>query len=288
MNKIFFLISIIFILGFVHAQNVSIDDAQFVLEESAGIINELSAQGFPVASINDSYSEALLVFQQVAYANVLRNSSIADSDPAKVQARQALGFVNWKNISYSDIFYYTDNIKQYRTDSYNIFDSFSALNKKIQTYKDQGINVSSSENLLKLANSSFYNGQIKESLAYIEQARAQIETDFESASSINVLAKNAKNFFVRYIYWIIFALLIIFMLVYFIVKRIMFRLLKKKIAKMETEEKVLNNLIKKTQVERYRQNKISGLIYNIRMKKYQERLSEIKQDLPILKKHLYK
>lgn len=57
---------------------------------------------------------------------------------------------------------------------------------------------------------------------------------------------------------------------------------------METEEKVLDNLMKKTQTERFKENKISGLIYNIRMKKYQERLSEIKQDLPVLRKHLVK
>ena len=36
---------------------------------------------------------------------------------------------------------------------------------------------------------------------------------------------------------------------------------------MKTEEQVLNDLMKKTQTERFKENKISGLVYNIRMKK---------------------
>lgn len=60
----------------------------------------------------------------------------------------------------------------------------------------------------------------------------------------------------------------------------------KKIRKMNTEEKVLNNLMKKTQTEIFKDNKISGLVYNIRMKKYEERLQEIKEELPVLEERL--
>ena len=42
--------------------------------------------------------------------------------------------------------------------------------------------------------------------------------------------------------------------------------------------------MKKTQTERFKENKISGLVYNIRIKKYEERLGTIKQDLPVLEK----
>ncbi|MEI7719370.1 MAG: hypothetical protein WCI72_05860 [archaeon] len=195
-------------------------------------------------------------------------------------------FVNWKSIAYSDVIYYTDLIKKYKNDSYYLYDSISALNKKINGYIERGVNVSASENLLNLANNSFYSGQIIESLNYTEQTKVQIEKDLEKVSTMNVLAKNAKNFFYRYIYWIIFILVAAAIIAYFSAGYIKLQLLKKKISKMETEEKILDSLMRKTQTERYKENKISGLIYNIRMKKYQERLSEIKQDLPILKKHL--
>lgn len=286
--KLIILLILISSLGFVCAENVSMQDAQLALEDSSNIINELVGQGFSTTSISDTYSEALLVFQQVTYADILKNGSISDSDVTKIQAKKSLELINWRNLSFGEVIYYTDVIKKYRVDSYYLFDSIKALNKKIETYSGKGANVSASEKLLGLTNSSFYNGQITESMAYLEQAKLQAETDMESLSSLNVLARNAKNFFLRYIYWIIFTIVLLAIFGYFLTKYIQLRLLKKQISKLESEEKVLDGLMRKTQTERYKENKISGLIYNIRMKKYQERLSEIKQDLPVLKKHLNK
>ena len=55
---------------------------------------------------------------------------------------------------------------------------------------------------------------------------------------------------------------------------------------MKTEEQVLNDLMKKTQTERFKENKISGLVYNIRMKKYEEKLQQIKEELPVVEERL--
>jgi|TARA_Y100000310_G_C20598816_1_gene771917 hypothetical protein len=69
---------------------------------------------------------------------------------------------------------------------------------------------------------------------------------------------------------------------YFIRKRVRKRLLKKKIKKMQVEMNVLIDLMKKAQSERFKYNKISGIVYNIRIKKYKQRIGKIKQRLPVL------
>jgi len=286
--KLHLLVCFIFLVGFVFAQNVSFNEVQSTLENSAKIINELSVQGFNVDYANDSYSEALLVFQQVNYAEVLRNNAIPETDSRKLQARAALRLVNWKNVSYSNVLYYADLISQYKTDSYELFDSINALNKKAIAYSLRGANVSVSEGLIVSANTSFYKGQFKESFVYIEQAKLQLESDFEQISTLNVMASNAKNFFYRYLYWIIFFVVLISLIAYFSAGYFRVKFLKSKIIKLEMEERVLNSLIIKTQNERYKENKISELVYNIRVRKYQSRLEEIKQDLPVLKKRLHK
>ena len=51
---------------------------------------------------------------------------------------------------------------------------------------------------------------------------------------------------------------------------------------MIIEREVLQGLMKKCQTERFKEGRISALVYNIRMKKYGERLEEIKQILPVL------
>ena len=46
--------------------------------------------------------------------------------------------------------------------------------------------------------------------------------------------------------------------------------------------------MKKTQEERFKKGKISELIYDIRMEKYNKRLNEVKQMMPVLKARLKK
>jgi len=75
---------------------------------------------------------------------------------------------------------------------------------------------------------------------------------------------------------------------YFIYKRFEKKILKNKIRKMKTEEKVLNDLMKKTQEERFKEKKISASVYKIRMDKYQKRQQEIKEELPVLEERLKK
>jgi len=73
---------------------------------------------------------------------------------------------------------------------------------------------------------------------------------------------------------------------YYANKKIRKNLLKKKIAKMKQERNVLISLIKKTQIEIYKKNSISGLVYNIRVKKYKDRLHRIDQELPAIRSRL--
>ncbi len=71
------------------------------------------------------------------------------------------------------------------------------------------------------------------------------------------------NFFQRYWIYIIIVLITLGVVGYFAYKKFERRLLINKIRKMKTEEQVLNDLMKKAQEERFRDNKISGLVYNM-------------------------
>ena len=57
---------------------------------------------------------------------------------------------------------------------------------------------------------------------------------------------------------------------------------------MYVEKRALVKLMKKAQIQRFKQNKISELVYNIRMEKYREKTQEIKEELPILESRLDK
>ena len=46
------------------------------------------------------------------------------------------------------------------------------------------------------------------------------------------------------------------------------------------------DLTRTAQEERFNENKISGLIYNVRIRKYNEKLENLKQELPVLESRL--
>lgn len=101
-----------------------------------------------------------------------------------------------------------------------------------------------------------------------------------------VLAKGFGSFIVRYWYLVLLILIVLLMGSYYSSIRVRKMLLRKRIKKMKLEERILLGLMKKAQTERFKENKISGLVYNIRVKKFGERLNSIKEDLPILEKRL--
>ncbi len=57
---------------------------------------------------------------------------------------------------------------------------------------------------------------------------------------------------------------------------------------MKVESRVLVDLMKQAQNKRFKDNKISALVYKARIKKYKERLREIKGQLPVYKARLDK
>ena len=80
-------------------------------------------------------------------------------------------------------------------------------------------------------------------------------------------------------------LLIIFgILGFFAYKKFEKKRLENKIRKMKAEGQALNNLMKKAQTERFKENKISASVYKITMEKYQKRMQEIEEELPVLEK----
>ena len=58
--------------------------------------------------------------------------------------------------------------------------------------------------------------------------------------------------------------------------------------KMKAEKTAISQLIIKNQTDRFKENKISEIVYNIRSKKYKDRMQEIDQTLPVFEERLKK
>jgi len=251
------------------------------INESETIIQEMIKNNFSITFANDTLIEARKIFEQARYADILRG--VVNATPKeRLEAVQALKIVNWKDIHYSNVIEYTNKINQRLPIAFSIYDNLNVAEKNIN---DNRISEKTKQ-LLEKAKTAFYEDRYDDAKILIEELKAQIEKDKSKNSGILGLRKNALNFFQRYWLFILITAIVVGVIAYFSYRTIEITLLKNKIKKMKAQKIILSQLIINNQTERFKENKISALVYNIRDKKYKDSLHEIEQELPVLEARL--
>lgn len=272
------------------------DDALQALNESREIIDEMTAGNFSGAFVGDLLIEAERTLQQVDYAEILRgniNTSTKDRNEAAI----ALKLVNWRYINYSDVLEYTDDIAEIRELAFFIQDLLSIQKTLLGAQMDESGNVVAYTKVedVHLERFKFLINEIEQALAEARYEEARVlaeelkeETDLRRTEVFIALAlaRGFGNIVVEYWHFSLLILIILTITGYYSSRIIRKKLLIRKIYRLKTEEKVLLSLIKKTQTERFKEGKISELVYNIRMEKFKEKLNSAKEDIPVLEKKL--
>jgi hypothetical protein len=270
--------------------DVTKKDAKNAINESEKIIKEMEESGLSIDYVNDTLIEAKRIFDQLEQNEILNdlNSSYLD----KQEARKTLRLVDIKKVSYALVINYTSIIKARREQAFLIKDSITILEKSIETYHQSlslgEISGSPTEEsaLLENAKTSFREDRYDESQQFIDLAQNALVKKKSEHSMLVDLKNNVIGFIQKYWLYLIFIIMVTCMVGFMFYKKIKLSLLKGRVKKAKTEQVVLINLIKKCQTERFKDNKISGLVYNIKMNKYNKRLNEIKQRLPVLEERL--
>lgn len=256
------------------------------IKQSESIIKDMQTNNFSTVYMNDTLLNAKRVFNQVMYAEILKGNVTAS--PGKVQeAKQALSLIDWRSLSYEDVLTYTDQIKAREQQAFAIHDSIVSENIEIKSYKNQ-INVTAARNLIEQAQKAFYEDRYDDANALLKNAADILETTSSETILLAGIKRNVGSFLQTY--WRQISLLLIIAIATSAVSYPLFnrRLLKNKIKRLKAEEQVLIALMKEAQTQRFKEDKISGLVYNIRMKNYQGKFQRIKEKLPVLEKRLKK
>ncbi|MBT4166000.1 hypothetical protein HOE04_03105 [archaeon] len=274
------------------------EDALQGISEAEAILEEMKNNNFSGIYVEDLLIRARNVFQQVKYAEILRKD-VEATQVERVEAVEALKLVDWKDINYSLVLIQTENIKEVRelaffvTDLLSIQESFLGAERdesgKIVSFsKVEEVNLEKFRNLINEIEDALNESRFEEAESLTIALKEEVELRRNEALTSLALKASAEQFLKKYWYLVVLILILIFVVGRFFYKKFEKKLLKKKIEKMNLEKKVLIDLMKRTQVERFRENKISGLVYNLRMKKYKEKLQKVKQELPFLEKKLVK
>ena len=271
--------------------------AESAIQDAERIINEMKKAGFSIVYVNDTLLEAKKIFVQAENAEILRDESSSESE--KALARENLKLISWKDIDYTNVLKYTDEIKRTQEQVILIQDTIRVKESEVNLLEQEEydtalfspsteIQTEESRRILEEIKKAFREERYNEAEQLLEEFKLAVEKEKAEASTLSQLRRGALGFFKKYWLFILLFLIALSIAGYFLYKKTEKRVLLEKIIKMQTERKVLIDLIKKSQIERFKENKIPGLIYNIRMKNYKERLQEIKQDLPVLEERFHR
>lgn len=278
-------------------KNVTKDTAFAAIQEAENIINQTAEIGLPTTLMKDNLIDAKRTFEQAGDAEILRNS--ADFSKNEItEARDNLKLINWKNIYYRDVLIYTDRIKEIYSQETLLKDTILIRENEMKTlsgelystglFSSEKIDTNESNKILEEIKKAYAEERFSDVEKLLVELRDAIEKEKQQAGTLASLKSGAMNFFQRYWLFIILVLGAFCLIGMRTYKNINLHRLKNKILKMKTEKQVLLELTKKAQIERFEKNKISGLVYNIRMKKYEERMNKIKEQLPVLESRLRK
>ena len=272
------------------------EDVLQALNESHEIVDEMKVAGFSGVLVGDLLVESEKIFQQVEYAEVLRGNVNASVEE-KREARDALEFVDWRFINYSNVLEYTGEIVEVRELAFFVQDLLLLQESFLGAERDESgeiVSFTAVEDvylerfkfLINEIENAIGEARYDEANVLAEELKEEVDIRRTEVFTALVLARGFWNFVVKYWYFSLLVLAVFVFGGYYFSKGIRRRILKGRIRRLRVEEKVILALMKKTQVERFKENKISGLVYNIRMKKFEEKKNSIKEDLPVLEKRL--
>jgi hypothetical protein len=181
----------------------------------------------------------------------------------------------------------TQLISYIKEEKINFFDRVKLLEVKKQVMVEKGMKSSDDvDAMMSQAMNAFNLDQIDEANEMLEKSNEMLEDEEKEQSRLRVITLLSKNFFARYWWQSLIVLVLLIVTTPLVFKKWHKRRLKKTITRLKLEAKKTKEVIKKLQKECFVDRKITTKSYQERAAKYEERIAEIKQKVPVLESEL--
>lgn len=184
--------------------------------------------------------------------------------------------------NYSQVFRITQFIKYTRQYAFKVYDAIILADEKEKAYKKEGIDTTEAVHLISEADVSFNSERYSDAEQLLAEADKKLEDSKKEFYRVEYLVFLSKNFIMRYWLEILVILVIVIVSAPTITKKIRIYRAKRKLQTLQIEMGIVNNLIKNAQEECFKFRKIPESLYEVRVAKYKQRLSEIKHTIPVL------
>lgn len=274
-KKTFFIILFVsFLLLNVHLvyaeENISIQQqAEICLNESREILNEIIYNNFSYQRINDSLNRA---------------DDLYDAQITLLQKK--------KEVDFSIILPYCEEIKTTRDLAFDAQDQYSSLKRFYSLYVTSDMNSSEIDILLAEIEDEINSERYEKVPSLIDNAYEEITRLKYANTTLNLFynstTRSLKKFFQQNGLTLVITLSALLILFLIFRKKIKNKIVENKIKNLELRKKTLQDLIKHTQTDYFQHGKMSESNYNLRTKKFAEFIRDIDREIPLLKEEILK
>ncbi len=234
------------------------------IQESEAIRDKLRADGFNVQRVEDSISQAKILYE------------------AQVAKKP------YRKDDFSVVLPYCDEINTIDSLAYSSVDQLNALRNFYNKSISPGMNTSDVDALVNAVADDISGERYEQVEEHANKAFDAITNLQASYSFINVTTRGIKEFIIRNFLNILLLFLAIFLPSVVFKKQIRTYFINRSLEKLEVRKKTLKNLIKNTQRDYFQYGKIPEGAYNIKTKKFAEMVRDIDRQIPLLKEELAK
>ena len=269
-------------------QSVTKEDALNALIGSEYEIKKLKQAGLTTYFVNDTLFEAKKYYVGKNLNELITDSNLEKDEIKKVYLKSLIDFYptiqdyEKVDVNYTQVIFLYQLINYTRKEALNSLDSISLLEDKIESYRTKGVSVTTAAEIVDKAKESFNLERYNSAKVYLSNADSLLEEGLLDFKRHQFVTELSKNFFEKYWTQLIIGLFLIIILTPICYIQIRKHLAIKKLRSLNIEISSLNNLLKQSQIECFKEGKISENTYKIRSDFYKDKISEIKRTIPVL------
>lgn len=259
--------------------NATRTDAINAINQSENDMQDMLNSGFGIVSVNDSLKSAKQALERADFAELIRKNATGE---LAMKARKALEGLDYAGFSYDEVLKYTQEIGKRKQKAYELSDLIRAAEIKTGNYKILGVETTEAERILSNARTAFENERYAETESFLSGTDSELESRKAESVTLTAIVKSGKGFIENNWIELSAVIIIISIAVWVFWKNTQKNRIRNKLKRLKAEKETLLALMKKTQEERFSKGTIPNSVYNIRVEKYNRRMNEIKEIIPVL------
>jgi hypothetical protein len=255
---------------FVAEENITIQEqAELCLNDSRVILNELIENNLNSQRVNDNLNNAQDIYDA-----------------------QVVLLEKGRNVDFSLIIPYCDEISKIRKLAFEALDEYSSLRKFYNVSITTDMDSSTIDAIFYEIEEEIDSERYEKVPDLVDKAYEEISKVKSSHTTLNLFydatTRGIKKFFQENGLAVLISIFLLLLFFLIFNKKISTKIIENKINNLELRRKTLQGLMKKTQLDYFQNGIISEGNFNLRTKKFAEFIRDIDREIPLLKEDLVK